>query len=133
VAVAVLFSCFNAAAQTPPVITGADGATSAAFWYLGGVSPNCCPSLINKYWTIWAVTLALNTSNPNPTVQWFTDSPAKLEITPNGISGAILKARGHSNPGPGFDIHVWVMVDGVSSAQFPVYLTRHSRNQTGYR
>ena len=131
-AAAALFCCFHAAAQTPPVITGANGATSAAFWYLGGISPNCCPSLTNKYWTIWAVTLTLNTPHPNPTVQWFTDSPTKLQIVPTGTTGAILEALGHSNPGPSFDINVWVKVNGVSSAMFPVYLnTPWVQSQTG--
>lgn len=35
---------------------------------------------------------------------------------------ARLTALGHSAPGMTFDIDVWVQVDGISSAQFPVFI-----------
>ena len=70
-----LFMCLCARA-TPPVITGPpNGATSAAFWYLGGITPSCCSDITNKYWTVWAVNLTLNNPAPNPTIVWSTDSP----------------------------------------------------------
>ncbi len=130
--VATVLVCGVVNAQTPPVITtGPNGATSAAFWYLGGVTPNCCGSLTDKYWTIWDVDLTTNSPNPTPFIQWFTDSPTKIQITPNGITGARLTALGHSAPGTTFDIHVWVQVDAVSSAQFPVFInTPWIHNQT---
>jgi hypothetical protein len=33
---------------TTPTINGPNGANSAAFWYLGGISPDCCNDLANK-------------------------------------------------------------------------------------
>lgn len=121
-AAATLCFCLRASAQTQPVITGANGATSAAFWYLGGVSPNCCSDITNKFWTIWAVTLTTNTSDQHPTIVWSTDSPTKVQITPNGTTGATLTAVGHSNAGTSYDINVWVTVDGIKSRAFPVYI-----------
>jgi hypothetical protein len=76
----------------------------------------------NKYFTVWAVNLATNTGDPSPTIVWFTDSPSLVSITPNGTLGALLTATGHSRPGGGYDINVWVTVDGVRSADFPVFI-----------
>lgn len=111
-------------AQTAPVITGPNGATSAAFWYLGGVTPSCCPELTNKYWTVWQINLAANTQNPSPVVQWSTDSPSKVVITQAGSTGAQLQSIGNSSPGTTFDIHVWATVDGMQSNIFPVFINR---------
>ena len=36
--------------------------------------------------------------------------------------GAQLFSLGHSAPETNFDIHIWVRVDGVQSAQFPVFI-----------
>jgi hypothetical protein len=120
---AIASLCFlPAAAQTSPVITGPSGASSAAFWYLGGVTPGCCSDLTNWYWTQWPVYLTTNTGDPSPTIVWSTDSPTKVSIAANGTTGATLTALGHSAPGAGFDIHIQVTVDGVASAQFPVYI-----------
>lgn len=130
--VACLLSCFNMVAQTPPAITGPGGATSAAFWYLGGVSPNCCSDITNKYWTVWAVNLTTNTSDPTPTIVWSTDSSTKVSIAPNGTTGATLTALGHSSAGTTYDINIWVTVDGVQSANFPVYInTPWTQSHTG--
>jgi len=118
----IAISSFSAAAQTPPVITGPSGSSSAAFWYLGGVTPGCCSDLTNWYWTEWPVYLTTNTSDPSPTIVWSTDSPTRVQINASGSSGATLVALGHSAPGAGFDIHIQVTVDGVASAQFPVYI-----------
>lgn len=127
-----LLFCSCAMGQTPPAIRGPNGATSAAFWYLGDVSPNCCSGLTNKYWTIWAVTLTTNTPDPNPTIAWSTDSPTKVRITPNGQTGATLSAVGHSAPGTTYDIHVSVTVDGIQSAPFPVFInTPWTQSHTG--
>lgn len=110
-------------AQTPPVITGPSGESSVAFWYLGGVTPSCCADITNKYWTIWSVNLTTNTSDPTPTITWGTDSPSKIQITANGTSGATLSSLGPSGAGTGFDINIWVTVDGVQSANFPVLIS----------
>ncbi len=113
-----------ASGQSTPVITGPNGASSAAFWYLGGVTPNCCADLTYKYWTVWQINLAANTPNPSPVVQWFTDSPSKLLITQAGPTGALLQSVGPSSPGNTFDIRVWAAVDGVQSNLFPVFINR---------
>lgn len=94
----------------------------AAFRYLGGVTPGCCDDLVNKYWTEWTVYLTTNTQDQNPIIQWFTDDPTRLQIVATGTAGAQLFSLGHSAPGTNFDIHIWVTVDGVQSAQFPVFI-----------
>lgn len=137
IAIGALVLTFSALAQNPPVITAADPQGSqnhvgyAAFWYLGGVSPSCCADLDNKFWTQWPVYLTTNTQDPNPVIQWFTDDQTRLQIVPNGAAGATLISLGHSAPGVNFDIHIWVTVDGVQSAQFPVYInTPWQQSQT---
>jgi hypothetical protein len=78
------------------------------------------------------VTLTTNTSDPNPTITWSTDSPSKVQITPNGTTGATLTALGHSSPGTTYDINVRVTVDGIQSAAFPVYInTPWTQSHTG--
>jgi hypothetical protein len=112
-----------ATAQTQPVITGPTGGSSVAFWYLGGIYPGCCSDITNEYWTGWTVNLAANTPDPNPAVYWSTNSPTKIQIVPNGSTGASLIALGHSAPGGGYDITITATVDGVSSAPFPVLIS----------
>ncbi len=73
-----------------------------------------------EYWTEWPVYLTLNTSDPNPTIVWSTDSPDKIAFSPTGTTGANLISLAPSAPYEGFDIHIWVTVDGVASNQFPV-------------
>jgi hypothetical protein len=111
--------------QTAPVITSTNGQQTtnyAAFWYLGGITPGCCSDTPNGFYTQWPVYLTTNTQDPNPSIQWSTDSPARLQIVPNGTSGATLISLGHSNPGNSFDIFVFVTVDGLTSSPFPVYI-----------
>ena len=108
--------------QGVPVITGPNGESSVAFWYLGGVTPGCCSDLTNWYWTQWSIKLIPNTSDPNPTISWSTDSPSKVSITANGTTGATLTALGRSAPGAGYDIHIRVTVDGLISDPFPVFI-----------
>ena len=119
---ALLSGAFSAFAQTPPVITGPGGSSSAAFWYFHNISPSCCSDLVAKYYTQWTVYLTTNTSDPNPTIVWSTDSPTKVQITPTGTTGAQLTALDHSAAGTSYDINISVSVDGVSSANFPVFI-----------
>ncbi len=63
---------------------------------------------------------------------WHTDSPAKVQIQPQALSGARLTAIGHSAQGSTYDINIWVTVDGVSSANFPVFInTPWTQSRTG--
>jgi hypothetical protein len=123
---------FNAAiAQTLPTISGPNGAPSAAFWWLGGVTPDCCGGMPSKYYTVWDIFLTTNTANPNPTVQWSTNSPTKVSITPQGTTGARLTALAPSSHGTTYDIQVFATVDGVQSAAFPVFInTPYEQGQT---
>jgi hypothetical protein len=112
--------------QTAPVITSSNGQQTtnyAAFWYLGGITPGCCNDTPNGFYTQWPVYLTTNTQDPNPSIQWSTDSPSLLQIVPNGTSGATLISLGHSSPvSKTFDINVFVTVDGLTSSPFPVYI-----------
>ncbi|HLH41900.1 MAG TPA: hypothetical protein VKV74_02850 [Bryobacteraceae bacterium] len=110
-----------ALAQGVPVVTGPNGAAAVAFWYLGGITPGCCNDGA-YYYTQSVLYLQPNTTDPNPSVQWITDSPSKVQITPQGGNLVLLTALGHSSPGTNYDIHVTAVVDGVSSAPFPVYI-----------
>ncbi len=64
-----------------------------------------------------------NNGNPTPSIQWSTDSPSRLNISPapDGLS-ATLTATGASGFQAGYDIHVTVTYDGTPSSPFPVFL-----------
>ena len=81
-AIAAAFCCLPVANATPPLIVGPNNSTSAAFWYLGGFIQSCCVDIPNLYYAQWPLYLYTNTTDPNPTIQWSTDSPSKVEITP---------------------------------------------------
>jgi hypothetical protein len=122
-------SCSVVVNAVAPTLTGPGGSSSVAFWYLGG-APACCDGLTYKYWVSSTAYLTLNTQNRNPTISWYTDSPSRLSI-PNPISGsATLIALGASDFQAGYDIHVWVTVDGLSSNQLPVFINTPSTMTT---
>ena len=74
-----------------PVITGPSGSTSVSFWYLGGAATCCIDTTpANTFPTTMSVSLAVNTSNPTPTVVRNTDSPSRIQIAASGTTGATL-------------------------------------------
>lgn len=62
-----------------------------------------------------------NNGNPTPSIQWTTDSPTRLSISPSVDNrSATLTALGPSGFQAGYDIHVTVTYDGTPSSPFPV-------------
>jgi hypothetical protein len=80
--------------------------------------------MANQYWAQTTLTIVPpNDGNPTPSIQWYTDSPGRLSISPsgNGLS-AVLTALGPSVYQAGYDIHVTVEYDGYPSNPFPVFI-----------
>lgn len=101
-------------------VAGPNGASSVAVWFLGPGVPSCCVGLTNMYYSTSTATITNNSGDPNPAIQWVTDTPTSLEITPGGLS-ALLTALAPSTHKT-YDINVWAIVDGVPTNKLPVYI-----------
>ena len=114
-----------------PIISGPNQSTSVAFWYLGGA-----PTIDGFYtYTVLTVTPP-NNGDPTPTIQWSTDSPGKLSITPasDGLSATVTAtgASAYNNGMPQYDVHVTVDYDGIPSDPFPLLInTPYQMSRTG--
>ncbi len=112
----------NMAAQ-PPTVYGPNNSSSVAIWYLGPGITSCCTGMPNRYYAQSVLTaVPPNNGDPNPVIDWSTDSPSRLSISPSpdGLS-AVITALGPSAFGAGYDIHVIVTYDGTPSSPFPVF------------
>ena len=107
-----------------PTVYGPGNSSSVAFWYLGNGILSCCNGLTNRYYAQSVLTMVpQNNGNPSPSIQWSTDSPSRLSISPSADKrSAILTAQGASGYQAGYDIHVTVTSDGISSSPFPVFI-----------
>ena len=61
-------------------ISGPNGSSSIAMWFLGPGVISCCPGLTDLYWAQSTATITNNSGDPNPTVQWFTDTPGSVQF-----------------------------------------------------
>jgi len=122
-AVALVYGASNVASGQVSGINGPDGSTSAAMWFLGHGIASCCTGLApNLYFAQTTAVLTNNSGDPTPTIVWSTDTPDSLQITPgSGALSATLTALAPSTH-TSSDINVWATVDGVQTANLPIYI-----------